>query len=118
MKSPLYVAARDGDVGRVRALVDAGADVNCGGDGLYDLLTPLLVATRREHRDMMRLLLLHGGHLGDLFPFGCAHVTACTHRMAEQLGRLLRAGPRLCTWRRACRALTIVIYWRKLLRPR
>ena len=118
MKSPLLVAARDGDVGRVRALVRAGADVNNGGDGPNTVVTPLHVAARSEHYDVARYLVLRGGHLGALFPLDSPHVQACTHNMDARIGQLLRAGPRLYAWRRAVKTLCIVMYWVRLVRSR
>ncbi len=118
MKSPLLIAVRDGDVGRVRALVRAGADVNDCGDGPNAVVTPLHVAARLEYYDVARYLVLRGGHLGGFFPLDSPHVQACTHRMDARIGRLLRAGPRLYALHRAVRALGIVLYWTNLLRTR
>lgn len=53
----LVYALLDRRYNHARALIDAGADVNYGlrGDG-----TPLIVAVRRDNRDMMELLLEKG----------------------------------------------------------
>ncbi len=56
--SPLHFAARQGHTDIVKALVEAGADVNQRNPG--DQSTPLIVATINGHFDIGRYLLEHG----------------------------------------------------------
>jgi ankyrin repeat protein len=56
--TPLLLAARDGHVEAVTALLDAGADVNQVSAG--DRTSPLLVATINGHFDLAKLLLDKG----------------------------------------------------------
>lgn len=57
--SPILFAARVGDIESVRALLDAGADVNDVG---LDLLSPLLLAVHRGHVTLALLLLEKGAN--------------------------------------------------------
>ena len=56
--APLHLAARQGQTEAVKALLDAGADVNQRGAG--DPVTPLLIATINGHFDLAKLLLDKG----------------------------------------------------------
>src|SRR4051812_32278650 len=56
--APLHLAARQGEAEAVKALIDAGADVNQRGSG--DPVTPLLIATMNGHFDLAKLLLDKG----------------------------------------------------------
>jgi ankyrin repeat protein len=56
--SALHFAARQGATAAVRALVDAGADVNLRSPG--DRTTPLLIATLNGHFDLARYLVERG----------------------------------------------------------
>ena len=56
--TPLLLAAREGHVGAVQALLDAGADVNQASAG--DRTSPLLIATINGHLDLAMLLLANG----------------------------------------------------------
>ena len=56
--TPLLLAAREGHVDSVRALLDAGADVNQMSAG--DKTSPLLIATINGHFDLAKLLLDKG----------------------------------------------------------
>jgi ankyrin repeat protein len=56
--APMHLAARQGEVESVKALLDAGADVNQRGAG--DPVTPLLVATMNGHFDLAKMLLDKG----------------------------------------------------------
>jgi ankyrin repeat protein len=56
--APLHLAARQGETEAVKALIDAGADVNQRGAG--DPVTPLLIATMNGHFDLAKLLLDKG----------------------------------------------------------
>jgi ankyrin repeat protein len=56
--SALHFAARQGAAGAVRALVEAGADVNLRSPG--DRTTPLLIATLNGHFDLARYLVERG----------------------------------------------------------
>jgi ankyrin repeat protein len=64
-KNPLWVAARLGDVGMVRALLDAGANVR-GSPDMHGSETPLHIAAARGHVDVVRLLVDRGAD-----PLGC-----------------------------------------------
>jgi ankyrin repeat protein len=56
--APMHLAARQGEVESVKALLDAGADVNQRGAG--DPVTPLLIATMNGHFDLAKMLLDKG----------------------------------------------------------
>jgi uncharacterized protein len=56
--TPLLLAAREGHVDAVQALLDAGADVNQMSAG--DRTSPLLIATINGHFDLAMLLLAKG----------------------------------------------------------
>ena len=56
--APMHLAARQGEVESVKALIDAGADVNQRGAG--DPVTPLVIATMNGHFDLAKLLLDKG----------------------------------------------------------
>ena len=56
--TPLLLAAREGHVASVQALLDAGADVNQVSAG--DQTSPLLIATINGHFDLATLLLARG----------------------------------------------------------
>lgn len=62
----LWDAARDGDVARVRAALDKGADVNA--KGRYDR-TALGFAADKGHTDVIRLLLQRGADINVLDTF-------------------------------------------------
>ena len=50
--APMHLAARQGQIESVKALIDAGADVNQRGAG--DPVTPLLIATMNGHFDLAK----------------------------------------------------------------
>ncbi len=56
--APLHLAARQGEMESVKALIDAGADVNQRGAG--DPVTPVLIATMNGHFDLAKYLLDKG----------------------------------------------------------
>ena len=56
--SPLHLAARQGELEAVQALVEAGADVNQPGAG--DHVTPMLIAIINGHFDLASYLLERG----------------------------------------------------------
>jgi ankyrin repeat protein len=56
--APMHLAARQGEVESVKALMEAGADVNQRGAG--DPVTPLLIATMNGHFDLAKYLLDKG----------------------------------------------------------
>ena len=58
--APMHLAARQGEIESVKALMDAGADVNQVGAG--DPITPLLIATMNGHFDLAKHLLDKGAN--------------------------------------------------------
>ena len=56
--APLHLAARQGEIESVKALLDAGADVNQRGAG--DPVSPMLIATMNGHFDLAKYLLDKG----------------------------------------------------------
>ena len=56
--APMHLAARQGEVESVKALIDAGGDVNQRGAG--DPITPLLIATMNGHFDLAKYLVDKG----------------------------------------------------------
>lgn len=56
--APLHVAARQGSVDSVKALLDAGADLNQRSAG--DRITPIIIATINGHFDLAKVLLDQG----------------------------------------------------------
>jgi uncharacterized protein len=56
--APMHLAARQGQIESVKALIDAGADVN--QRGASDPVTPLLIATMNGHFDLAKYLLDKG----------------------------------------------------------
>jgi len=56
--APMHLAARQGETEAVKALLEAGADVNQRGAG--DPVTPLMIATMNGHFDLAKLLLDKG----------------------------------------------------------
>ena len=60
--APMHLAARQGETESVKALLDAGADVNQRGAG--DKVTPILMATINGHFDLAKILLDKGANPG------------------------------------------------------
>ncbi len=58
--APIHLAARQGHLESVKALLDAGADLNQPSAG--DKITPLIIATMNGHFDLARLLLDKGAN--------------------------------------------------------
>lgn len=56
--APLHLAARQGSIDSVQALLDAGADINQRSAG--DKATPIIVATLNGHFDLARFMLDKG----------------------------------------------------------
>lgn len=70
MMSPLYAAARRGDVSAVAAVLDAGADPDGPGDDHGT--TALTVAAFQGHVDVVRLLLARGADIDRSQPLAAA----------------------------------------------
>jgi len=58
----LILAAKEGDVQTVRALLDAGTDVNATVEG-YAGMTPLMHASRSNHVDCVKVLISAGANV-------------------------------------------------------
>ena len=58
--APMHLAARQGEIESVKALMEAGAEVNQLGAG--DPVTPLLIATMNGHFDLAKYLLDKGAN--------------------------------------------------------
>ena len=56
--APMHLAARQGEIESVKALIEAGADVN--QRGAADPVTPLLIATMNGHFDLAKYMLDKG----------------------------------------------------------
>jgi ankyrin repeat protein len=56
--APIHLAARQGEIESVKALIEAGADVNQRGAG--DPITPLLIATMNGHFDLAKYMVDKG----------------------------------------------------------
>jgi ankyrin repeat protein len=56
--APMHLAARQGELESVKALLDAGAEINQRGSG--DPVTPLVIATMNGHFDVAKYLLDKG----------------------------------------------------------
>ena len=59
----LHYAAEIGDVTEVERSLAAGANVDARSSGLIRNCTPLMIATRHKHFDIMRLLLDRGADI-------------------------------------------------------
>ena len=59
----LHHAAREGDMNEVKRLLAAGANVDARTTALAHDSTPLVIATRSKHFDIMRLLLDRGADI-------------------------------------------------------
>ena len=87
---PLVEAARAGDAAAVRALLDAGADVNAPAP---DGATALHWAVHRDSPETVELLLAAGAHPAAVNRYGVAPLSlACTNGSAPVVERLLDAG--------------------------
>src|SRR5262249_13837599 len=56
--APMHLAARQGSIDSVRALLDGGADINQRSNG--DHITPIVIATVNGHFDLAKILLDKG----------------------------------------------------------
>ena len=94
-RTPLGSAARSGDLGTVRRLLTAGAEVDAAPPGDA---TPLMTASRWGHLDLVRELLAHGADAnaavrGDGTPL----IEAAREGHSTIVEELLAAGARLDT---------------------
>lgn len=79
-RTALHLAAASGQLEFVKALLEAGADVNsCGGDRA----TPLLLAATNGHAAVVAVLMAHGGNPRALDNNGVEPI-----EMASRVGRL------------------------------
>ncbi len=100
-KELLHFAAQDGDLSKVRDLVEKGYDVSAFDDDLS--LTPLHYAAKNEHIDVMKYLLSVGadvnardeGRIAET-PLGEVAAT-CSYEVAELLVRA-GANPSIKGW--------------------
>jgi ankyrin repeat protein len=90
----LYDAAKRGDVARVTALLDRGADPNESGD--EHGTTALTIAAFLGHLDVVRALLARGADVDRPNKFGSRPIfTAVTNAKLRVIGALLDAGASL-----------------------
>ncbi len=82
----LHVAARDGDLEQVRALIDAGADLNAQGDNGE---TALNTAILEGHVSVAGLLIDRGAHLGARNKGGFTPLHAAAYANAVEIAEQL-----------------------------
>lgn len=95
-KSPLFNAAKKGDIAKLKKLLASGEDVNSRD---RNRSTPLLEAVRANQAEAVGVLIEAGAELNAGDKYGATPVfTAATHGSIEVLERLLQAGadPNYC----------------------
>lgn len=90
--TPLDIAARAGDVARIRALAAAGADLNAPDAG-GTRWTPLLHAVHRNQRQAVRVLIEAGADVNRASPSGLSPLEmAAGNGQVDIVRQLLAAG--------------------------
>ena len=91
--TPLWDAASEGDVNRVAALLDAGAEIDAKHTGAGGIPTPLIAAAFCGHIEVVRLLLARGADVEAVNSQGrSALVQAADQGHAEIVELLAHAG--------------------------
>lgn len=85
-RPPLHVAAGKGDVAAVRAMIQAGADINHATD---NGMTPLLRAVHEGHDVVVRMLLKAGAELDNTLMDGFTPLYAAAAMGREACARML-----------------------------
>jgi ankyrin repeat protein len=87
---PLILAAFDGEVEEVRALLKGGANVNICTDE-----TPLMAAARKgydaEHVEIVKILLAHGADVNATDPLGSSAVRLAQRKGLSNMVNLLES---------------------------
>ena len=91
--TPLIAAAKSGDAAKVAELLAGGAEVDCRSpvlNGFDDDHTPLLLAARENHPDVVRMLLDAGADPNAVEPtFGAVPLHKATYNGHADIARLL-----------------------------
>ena len=86
----VYIAAQNGHEAMVRALIEAGADVN---KAMNDAVTPLIIAAQNGHEAVVRALIEAGADVNKVWGNGVTPLLVAAHQHNEAVVRtLIEAG--------------------------